>query len=164
MDVVRLSCLFHVLACIVDKRRSASATGVPCDSGFIVVAARVTARILGVEGSQFLMAGPVSKAELSRNLGQQRISGQLNKAVRLLVAKERIVYTLPEMPQSRLQEYRLTAEGGAAVASLGAERHEDHRPSRNPLATTGRRFLHLCVDQYRNYLVPGRKRIDRKEF
>ena len=43
-----------------------------------------------------LTAGPVSKAELSRNLGQKEISGQLNKVVRLLIADRRIEYTLSE--------------------------------------------------------------------
>ena len=49
-----------------------------------------------------LTAGPMSKAELSRNLGQKEISGQLNKVVRLLIADRRIEYTLPDKPRSRL--------------------------------------------------------------
>ncbi len=65
-----------------------------------------------------LTAGPMSKAELSRNLGQKEISGQLNKVVRLLIADRRIEYTLPDKPRSRLQKYRLTDKGRAAIASL----------------------------------------------
>ena len=57
-------------------------------------------------------------AELSRNLGQKEISGQLNKVVRLLIADRRIEYTLPDKPGSRLQKYRLTDKGRAAIASL----------------------------------------------
>ena len=52
------------------------------------------------------MTGPMSKAALSRNLGQVRNSGQLNKVVRLLVAERKIACTLPNKPQSRLQEIR----------------------------------------------------------
>ena len=64
-----------------------------------------------------LTAGPMSKAELSRNLKQKRISGQLNKVVRLLMAGQKIAYTLPDRPRSRLQKYRLTDKGREDVAS-----------------------------------------------
>lgn len=72
-----------------------------------------------------LEAGPMSKAELSVNLGQKTISGQLNKVVRSLVAEGRIMYTLPDKPRSRSQKYRLTNKGREAVA---------RRRSENPLA------------------------------
>lgn len=55
-----------------------------------------------------LVSGPMSKAELSRNLGQKKISGQLNKVVRQLMSDQRITYTRPDRPRSRLQKYRLT--------------------------------------------------------
>ncbi|MCY4234612.1 MAG: DUF4062 domain-containing protein [Bacteroidetes bacterium] len=54
-----------------------------------------------------LKDGPLSKNELSAKLGQKRISGQLNKVVRSLIAEEIINLTIPEKPQSRLQKYRL---------------------------------------------------------
>lgn len=54
-----------------------------------------------------LADGPMSKADLSRSLGQERVSGQLNKVIRLLVADGRIEPTIPEKPQSQLQAYRL---------------------------------------------------------
>ncbi len=72
-----------------------------------------------------LAAGPMSKAELSMRLGQKKISGQLNKVVRLLRAARKIAYTLPDKPQSRHQKYRLVparqADGASPrVGSAGA--------------------------------------------
>ena len=60
----------------------------------------------------------MSKTELSSSLGQKRISGQLNKVIRLLLADGRIAYTIPDKPRSRLQHYRLTDKGRTAVAAL----------------------------------------------
>ena len=65
-----------------------------------------------------LADGSMSKAELSKNLGQKKVSGHLNKVVRLLMVDQMIEYTLPDKPRSRLQKYQLTAKGKAAVASL----------------------------------------------
>ena len=43
----------------------------------------------------------MSKADLSRNLGQTRVSGQLNRVIRNLLAHETIIeYTIPKKPQS----------------------------------------------------------------
>ena len=58
-----------------------------------------------------LAGGSMAKAELSKNLGQKGVSGQLNKVVRRLLAKRMIEYTLPDKPRSRLQQYRLTDRG-----------------------------------------------------
>ena len=68
-----------------------------------------------------LAVGPMSKTELSRNLGQKKISGQLNKVVRLLVTERLIEYTLPDKPRSRLQKYQLTDKGRAAVENIRIE-------------------------------------------
>ena len=68
-----------------------------------------------------LAHGPMSKADLSGSLGQKQISGQLNSVVRLLVADGSIGYTIPEKPRSRLQKYRLTDKGRAAVEGLSAK-------------------------------------------
>ena len=70
---------------------------------------------LEVKVLNLLTGRQMSKADLSRNLGQKEISGQLNKVVRLLVADRMIEYTLPDKPRSRLQQYRLTNKGRAAV-------------------------------------------------
>ena len=75
----------------------------------------LTARVL-----RQLTDGPMSKADLSRSLGQKHISGQLNRVIRLLVADGSIGYTIPEKPRSRLQKYRLTGKGRAAVEGLSA--------------------------------------------
>ena len=53
----------------------------------------------------------MSKAELSRSLGQKTTSGPLNKVIRLFLADGSISYTIPEKPRSRLQMYRLTDKG-----------------------------------------------------
>ena len=67
-----------------------------------------------------LADGPMSKADLSKSLGQKQISGQLNRVIRLLVADGSIGYTIPEKPRSRLQRYRLKDKGRAAVEGLSA--------------------------------------------
>ena len=59
----------------------------------------------------------LAKAELSQGLGQKQVSGQLNKVVRQLVTDRMIEYTLPDRPHSRLQRYRLTAKGRAAMTT-----------------------------------------------
>ena len=59
----------------------------------------------------------LAKAELSQGLGQKQVSGQLNKVVRQLVTDRMIEYTLPDRPRSRLQRYRLTDKGRAAVTT-----------------------------------------------
>lgn len=63
-----------------------------------------------------LAHGPMSKADLSRNLGQKRVSGQLNKVIRALLAHGTIEYTIPEKPQSRQQKYRLSGTGTTATS------------------------------------------------
>ena len=62
---------------------------------------------------RLLAAGPMSKAELSRGLGQKQVSGPLHRHVRQLAAAGMIEFTLPEKPNSRLQKYRLTDKGRA---------------------------------------------------
>ena len=60
----------------------------------------------------------MSKSELSKKLGQKKISHQLNKVVRDLRNDQMIEYTLPDKPTSRLQKYRLTDKGKSALANL----------------------------------------------
>lgn len=49
----------------------------------------------------------MSKREISAALGQQEVSGRLNKVIQGLVAAGRIQPSVPSKPTSRLQRYRL---------------------------------------------------------
>ena len=69
-----------------------------------------------------LANGPKSKSELSSRLGQKRVSGQLNKVIRALMAEGHIRFTIPEKPRSRLQKYGLTDQGRAALVDAPATR------------------------------------------
>ena len=60
----------------------------------------------------------MSKSGLSWSLGPRSVSGQLNKVVSGLLVDGSVGYTIPENPQSRLQKYRLTDAGRAAVEGL----------------------------------------------
>jgi ATP-dependent DNA helicase RecG len=73
-------------------------------------------RVLGLLEPQAL-----SKAEISANLGQKAVSGQLNKVIRALMRQGLIEYTLPDKPSSRLQKYRLTPAGHKALKERGGE-------------------------------------------
>lgn len=53
----------------------------------------------------------LSKSELSLNLGHKKVSGQLNKIIKMLLTEKNIEQTIPHKPNSRLQKYRLTAKG-----------------------------------------------------
>jgi len=79
-------------------------------------ASAMAARVL-----ELLKSVPMSKTELSKNLGQKTVSGQLNEVVRQLVKEQLIEYTLPEKPRSRLQKYRLAEKGRAASANHGKD-------------------------------------------
>ncbi|MCY3018884.1 MAG: putative DNA binding domain-containing protein [Planctomycetota bacterium] len=57
----------------------------------------------------------MTKAELSQELGQKAVSGQLNKVIRELIAAKQIERTIPGKPQSRLQKYRLAENGKQAA-------------------------------------------------
>ena len=65
-----------------------------------------------------LTGGPMSRSELSKQLGQKRASGQLYNVVRNLLDDQMIEYTLPEKPRSRRQEYQLTNKGRTELANL----------------------------------------------
>ena len=56
---------------------------------------------------RLLAKAPMSKREISAALGQQEVSGRLNKVIQGLVAAGRIQPSVPSKPTSRLQRYRL---------------------------------------------------------
>lgn len=68
-----------------------------------------------------LADGPLSRSELSKQLGQKEVSGQLKKVFRDLLTDGMIEYTLPEKRRSPRQQYRLTEKGKIALASLKSE-------------------------------------------
>ncbi len=66
--------------------------------------------------TKLLQKGPLSKSEISKQLGQKQISGQLKKILRELIEEEVLSFTLPDKPNSRLQKYRLTEKGKQLLA------------------------------------------------
>lgn len=58
-----------------------------------------------------LLDGPRSKAMIANAVGHKRVSGQLNLVVRDLLRSAAIELTLPDRPNSRLQQYRITEQG-----------------------------------------------------
>jgi ATP-dependent DNA helicase RecG len=72
---------------------------------------------------QVLVKQPLQRAEIAHALGHEQVSGAVNRAVKELLAKQLVEYTIPDKPNSRLQKYRLTAMGKALLANQG-ERHE----------------------------------------
>ena len=61
--------------------------------------------------------GALSKAHLAEALGLRHVTGQLNAQVRALLNRGHIAMTLPENPNSRLQQYRLTQDGMQVLAT-----------------------------------------------
>jgi ATP-dependent DNA helicase RecG len=52
-----------------------------------------------------------SKKEMAISFGHKKTYRYLDETVRSLVEAQMIAYTIPDKPQSRLQEYRLTDKG-----------------------------------------------------
>ncbi|MDF7801839.1 Fic family protein [Pontiellaceae bacterium B1224] len=66
----------------------------------------------------------LGKAAMAAALGHKTVSGELNKQVRRLAESGYIEMTRPEKPNSRLQQYRLTAEGRALLEIRTANVYE----------------------------------------
>ena len=72
-----------------------------------------------------LLAGiPMSKAELSKNLGQKKISGQLNKIIRVLMADRMIEYTLPDNASQPTAKVPADGQGEGCRRKPAAGRRE----------------------------------------
>ena len=61
-----------------------------------------------------LVEKPLSRSAMAAALGHRSVSAGLNRAIHRLLRDERIAYTVPAKPNSRLQKYRI-AQAGQAV-------------------------------------------------
>lgn len=77
---------------------------------------------------QLLTAGPSSANALALGLGLKTKTGALKRTIKALVEQGLIAYTVPNKPDSRLQQYRLTEAGRKALARLtpAASLKDDH--------------------------------------
>jgi DNA-binding MarR family transcriptional regulator len=57
----------------------------------------------------------MSSQEIALVIDLQTKSGALKRSLKQLLAQELIEYSLPDKPNSRLQKYRLTANGRALL-------------------------------------------------
>ena len=62
-----------------------------------------------------LTNGPLARSGVVRDLGRKSLSGEIRKAISVLLRAEWIEYTVSDKPNSRLQEYRLTQVGERAL-------------------------------------------------
>jgi predicted HTH transcriptional regulator len=75
----------------------------------------------GAQSEAILLAlgkEPLSAAELSVILGLQSKTGAFKRTLQELVENGMVEFTIPDKPNSRLQQYRLTGQGHALLAEL----------------------------------------------
>lgn len=60
----------------------------------------------------------LSKSQLAKALGHISVSGKLNQWIRNMLEHNLVEYTIPGKPNSRLQQYRLTAKGREILENL----------------------------------------------
>lgn len=66
---------------------------------------------LALQVMHLLVASPLSKAEIARAIGKKKPTRYLNDLMKKLLDAGQIAYTLPDKPNSRLQQYQLTKKG-----------------------------------------------------
>ena len=66
---------------------------------------------LAVKVMELLLEADAGKAQLAKQLGHKSVSGELKKQISNLLTLRFIEMTLPNVPNSRLQKYRLTDSG-----------------------------------------------------
>jgi len=67
---------------------------------------------------QALGKRPFSENELTEILGLRSKTGAFKRAIKELMDRKFIEYTIPDKPNSRLQKYRLTDEGKQLLKSM----------------------------------------------
>ena len=87
----------------------------------------VTPQVIGVESGvespivrailSFLTDSALSKLEIARKLGKEKPTRYLNDLMVNLLESAFVEYTIPDKPNSRLQQYRLTEKGKAMEGS-----------------------------------------------
>jgi len=76
-------------------------------------------RSMEVKILRLLVTDLLGKKPIALRLGHRTVSGRLNKVIRTLLADRAIEPTIPHKPNSRLQQYRLTAKGRRSLYSTG---------------------------------------------
>ena len=62
-----------------------------------------------------LATAPLSRSAIAESLGHRSVSAGLNRVIHRLLKSGRAEYTVPDKPNSRLQKYRITPAGHAAL-------------------------------------------------
>ena len=68
-----------------------------------------------------LETGPLSASDLVKGLGLKSKTGAFKRTIKELLELDLIAYTIPDKPDSRLQQYRLTEQGQQAVLHQQSE-------------------------------------------
>jgi len=66
-----------------------------------------------------LTSGPLSSQDLAIKTGKENKSGAFRRSLKNYLSEGLIEYTLPEKPNSRLQQYRLTEKGVSRLKQEG---------------------------------------------